>query len=270
LSVGGEADRMVEALHSGSDELVPLVKGLTTEQLTEPSAAAEWDLSQVLGHLGSGAVITQAVLESSLSGVPRAADANQAVWARWDAMSPQERADGFLAANAELLARYDGLDAATRESLRVDMGFLPAPVDLATAARFRLSEFALHSWDVRVALDPKATVHADAVPLLLGQIGFVLGWLAKPAPLGGRTVSLLVRLTDLDRSFGVTLGESSSIGDVPTEPDAVLTTPAEAWLRLAGGRLAPEHTPPGVEVTAGTAGTAAIDLDTLRAVFPGY
>lgn len=255
---------MVDALHSGADELVAVVKGLTAEQLTGPSAAAEWELSQVLSHLGSGAEITLAVLDSSLSGEPRAADANQTVWDRWNAMSPRERADGFLAANAELLARYDGLDAATRESLRIDMGFLPAPVDLATASRFRLSEFALHSWDVRVALDAEATVHADAVPLLLDQVGFMLGWLAKAGPLGGRTVSLLVRLTDLDRSFGVTLGESPSIGDAPAEPDAVLTTPTEAWLRLTSGRLAPEHTPPGVDVTG------AVDLDTLRAVFPGY
>ena len=37
--------------------------------------------------------------------------------------------------------------------MRIDLGFLPEPVDVATAARFRLSEFALHQWDVEVALN---------------------------------------------------------------------------------------------------------------------
>ena len=61
-----------------------------------------------------------------------------------------------------------------------------------------------------------------------------------------------------------TLGESVSLGDAPGEPDGVLTAPAEAWLRLATGRLAPQHTPAEVELTG------PVDLDTLRRVFPGF
>ena len=40
--------------------------------------------------------------------------------------------------------------------------------------------------------------------------------------------------------------------------------PAEAFIRLIAGRLAPEHTPHGVTVDG------AISLDDLRKVFPGY
>ncbi len=260
-----EADRVVQALHSGHDELAAVVSGLTDAQLTGPSAAAEWTVAQVLSHLGSGAQITLAGLEAALAGAANPGnEANQQIWACWNAMSPQEQAAGFLEADTALLARYDSLDAATRASLLIDLGFLPAPVDLASAARFRLNEFALHSWDVRVALDPAAVVHPDAPPLLLDLVGFMLGWLAKPAPLDGRTVTLRVDLTAPESSFGLVLGEPCSIGEVPTAPDAVLTAGSEAWLRLVGGRLAPQYTPASVSLTGD------LSLDTLRRVFPGF
>jgi uncharacterized protein (TIGR03083 family) len=261
-----DADRVIAALHSAADELDPIVRGLTPDQLTGPSAASEWDVSQVLSHLGSGAVISQATLDAALAGRPNPGlEANRVVWARWDAMSPQERADGYLEANAALLDRYDGLDDATRQDLRVDIGFLPAPVDLATAGRLRLNEVTLHSWDVRVALDPAATLRADAVPLLLEVEAFLFGWLAKPAELGGRDLAVAVTLPDLDQAFGLTFADgTAALGEVPAAPDATLTCPGEAWLRLVSGRLAPSRTPDGVAVTGD------LTLDELRRVFPGY
>jgi uncharacterized protein (TIGR03083 family) len=261
-----DADRVITELRAGADELDPVVRELSPERLTGPSAAAEWDVSRVLGHLGSGAVINLATLDAALAGRPGPGqEANRPIWARWDAMTPQERADGYLVANADLIARYDSLDATTRETLRIDLGFLPAPVDVAMAARLRLSEVALHSWDVRTALDPAATLRPQAAALLLDHVSFMLGWIAKPAALDGRTADLRVVLHDPERTFGLTLSEAGcGLTDAPTEPDGTLTAPAEAWIRLLSGRLAPEHTPPGVEMTG------QADLDTLRSVFPGY
>ena len=36
----------------------------------------------------------------------------------------------------------------------MQLGFLPAPIPLATALGMRLNEAALHGWDVRVGAEP--------------------------------------------------------------------------------------------------------------------
>lgn len=259
------ADSTIAALRSGHDELAALVKGLTLAEVSAPSGAEDWNLAAVLSHLGSGAVISLAGLDSALTGGgPRDPGFNRSVWDRWDAFAAQEQVNEYLVSNAALVERYESLDVHTRESLRIDMGFLPEPVDLATAAGFRLMEFALHSLDVRVGLDPNATVRAEAVPLLLPRISSMFGWLAKTGALAGRSVSMLVELHEPTSSFGLQLGEAPALVEAPASPDATLTASAEAWVRLATGRLSAAHTPTGVEVTGD------IDLDTLRAVFPGF
>ena len=258
------ADATIAALRSGHDDLAAIVAGLSDEQLTTQSVATEWDVSQVVSHLGSGAVIGLEALEASIEGrANRGMDYNKEVWARWDGMSPAQRQAEFPVANATLVERYEGLDDATRNDLRVDLGFLPQPIDVKTAGNFRLNEFALHSWDVRATFDPASTVRPEAVEPLLEQVAFLLGWVGKADRLG-RTATIAVTTTAPDRTFGLVVADAVSLTGAPDAADATLTLPAEAWLRLATGRLRPEHTP------AGAATTGSVDLDDLRRVFPGF
>jgi uncharacterized protein (TIGR03083 family) len=260
------ADTVIAELRSSYDSLAEQVSAFSDDDLAAPTGAADWDVSQVLSHLGSGAEISRATLQAALDGQPnRGSDFNQAVWDRWNAMSRRERADGFLAANQALLTLLESLDDETRDSLRIDMGFLPAPVDLATAVRLRLNEFTLHSWDVRAGFDEHATLPATAAAALLHGEPNMIGWIGKTDPLDGREAVVAVTTTDPGSVFALRLRAPVSVDfDVPEQPDGTLALPAEAWLRLVAGRLAPRHTPAGV-VTTGDA-----DLDLLRRVFPGY
>lgn len=260
------ADTNISALRTGHDRLAALVSRLGDADLAKPSGASEWDISQVLSHLGSGAEINLATVRAALDGKPNpGGDFNKSVWARWDAMSRRERADGFLQSNPALVELYESMDADTRANLRVDMGFLPAPVDVATTSRMRLSEFTLHSWDVQVGFDERATLAPEATGPLLERSGDLLGWTSKPEQLGGAHGVIRVTTTEPDSVFALRLGGQIAVDwDVPDQPDGTLDLPAEAWLRLVAGRLAPRYTPEGV----GTTGAA--DLDQLRRVFPGY
>ena len=262
----GIADTNIAALRTGHDRLAVLVSNLSDDDLSRPSGASEWDISQVLSHLGSGAEITRATVQAALDGRPNPGrDFNRTVWDRWNAMSRRERADGFRHVNTALTELYESMDANIRENLRIDIGFMPAPVDVATAARLRLSELTLHSWDVRVGFDEAASLAPEATGPLLDGTTDLLGWISKPERLNGKRAVIQVTTTEPDSVFVLRLGDQVSVDrDVVQQPDGTLTLPAEAWLRLVAGRLAPRHTPSGVSTTG------AADLDLLRRVFPGY
>ncbi|MGN9914507.1 maleylpyruvate isomerase family mycothiol-dependent enzyme [Phytohabitans sp. LJ34] len=260
------ADTVIAALRTGHDSLAAFTSGLSDDDLAGPSGAAEWDVSGVLSHLGSGAEIALAVLEAALAGRPSpGGDFNQSVWDRWNAMTRRERADGFLRSNDALTARFESLDARTREDLRIDFGFLPAPADVATAARMRLNEVALHSWDVRVGFDEHAAVAPEATAVLLHAAPETLAWASRPEVLDGHKAVLRVTTTEPTSVFALHLVAPISVDlTAPDSPDGEITLPAESWLRLVAGRLAPEHTPASV-TTSGAA-----DLDLLRRLFRGY
>ncbi|MGH3911906.1 MAG: maleylpyruvate isomerase N-terminal domain-containing protein [Pseudonocardiaceae bacterium] len=261
-----QADQTIAALRSGHDELAAVVSNMNPDDLARPSAASEWDISQVLSHLGSGAEIGLAALETALKGTAApAADFNQTVWARWDAMTSSEHAENFLRADETLVERYEGLDDTTRAQLRIDLGFLPEPVDVATSAALRLSEFTYHAWDIQVMSDPAAVLAPAAVPLLLAPLGMLIGFIGHSDALDGSQVTLAVQTTEPDRSFGLDLRDGVTLVDAPAQSAGVLHAPAETWLRLIAGRLAPQHTPSALRLTSD-----AITLDDLRRVFPGF
>jgi uncharacterized protein (TIGR03083 family) len=253
------ADQVIAALRSGHDDLSAYAAGLGEKDLSGPSGAAEWEVAQVLSHLGSGAEINLGNLRRAGAKPPEGF--NQSVWDRWNAMGPVEQRDGFLDADRRLVEAYEALSADERASRRVDVGFMPQPISIAEAARLRLNEFALHAWDVRAGVRPETTLAADAVPLLLESLPAMLGWIAKP---DGTRAVLAVELTDPAVSYGLALGDEVSLGERPDSPDGVLRLPAEAWLRLLVGRLGPRWTPRSVVIDG------PVGLDTLRRIFPGY
>lgn len=263
------ADRTISALRVNHDQLAALVGGFDEEDLTRQSGSSQWDVAQVLSHLGSGAEIGLAGLQAGIAGQETPGqDFNQLVWDRWNAMSAQEKAHGFLGANERLVVAYESLDATTRQDVRVKLSFLPFPADVALLSGMRLNEAALHGWDVRVAFDPDATLTVEEAAVTLeqfsGPLSFMLGFLAKPDVLDGTQTILRVETTDPDRVFGLVLGESVSLAEAPAGVGGVLRIPAEALLRLLAGRLDEAHTPDTVTITG-----SAVTLEQLRRVFPG-
>jgi uncharacterized protein (TIGR03083 family) len=261
------ADRTIDADDGTYQRLSSLVTTLTDEQLTQPSGASEWTVAQVLSHLGSGAEITLDTLRTAQAGVERPGDANQAVWDRYDAMSPREQADGYLQAARELDRALAELDPAQRDDLRVPMAFLPEPADVDLFTGMRLNEAVLHAWDVEVAFDPAATIPDDVAAVLveqyLGPLSFLLGFTAKPDRLSSRPVTLTVRTTGPDRTLGLSLGDRAQLSEDPGESDGELQLPAEALPRLLSGRLRASD-------DARIRVDGPVSLADLRQVFPGF
>jgi uncharacterized protein (TIGR03083 family) len=256
------ADRTIAALRSLHDDLGALVPTLSEAQLTGRSGSSEWHVAQVLSHLGSGAEIGLATNVAALAGEPGPEqDFNQSVWDRWNAMSPQEQASGFLTYDERLVQSFEALTSEQRENFGIKLGFMPAPLPVAAVAGMRLNEAALHGWDVRVALDPTAVV-ADETALVLadhfvGNLSFLLGFIGKADALAEPAV------VDV-HGFGLVIGDGVSFSPTAENATATFVGPLEAVVRLFGGRLTPDHTPDSVGVVGN------VSLDDLRRVFPGY
>ena len=259
------ARRTIAALRTGHDALASQVAAMTAEDLALVSGASEWDVAGVLSHLGSGAEIQLGTLRAQLGeSAQESGPANVEVWDRWNAMGAQDRADGFVRANEALVTAYESLDADQLRDVRIELGYLPAPIEIAELVGMRLGEQTLHGWDVRVAFDPKATLAAEALPILLGRAHVFLVYIAKAGAVAQRPASVAVSITDPDRELGLYIDDVVWLGDAPAAPAATLRLPAESWLRLMAGRLSADHTPGDVEATG------VPTLDDLRRVFPGY
>jgi uncharacterized protein (TIGR03083 family) len=251
---------LIGVLRNSHERLAGLVTPLTPDQLRAQSYDTEWTIAQVLSHLGSGAEIATLSLAAALGGRGQLDQgAFPAIWDAWNNRTPDMQAADSLTWDAEHVRRLEQLSDAELDSIELD--FFGRQLDAAGLVRLRLSEHAIHVWDVAVSIDPGATVAEDAILPALEQITQLLPFVAKPA---GDSFRVRLRSTAPDGDYLLDVEESVTLSDWAdgSDVDGEITLPAEALLRLFYGRLDPEHTP---EYSA-----EGIELDRLRAVFPGF
>ena len=218
----------------------------------------------MLSHLGSGSELTYARLAPAIAGEPVPDIDNQAVWDRWNAMSPEDQAAGFLEhARRARRGRSRGSTPSSARRSRVDLGFLPEPEPLETFVGMRLNETTAHAWDVRVGVRPRRPASSRPRP----------AWCSSTWPAGsafmldfaGPAAVLTEPATLALDGYGISFADAVSLtAGTPDDATATFNGPLEAAVRLLSGRLRPERTPDGVEVTGN------VTLDDLRQVFPGY
>jgi uncharacterized protein (TIGR03083 family) len=248
----------VRAVRASHDRLAGIVAGLDGDALRTQSYDTEWSVADVLSHLGSGAEIFSRYVDAGATGAdPPAPEEFKPIWEAWNARSPEDQAAQSVAANEALVTRVESLTPEQRAGFQVTM-FGRMPVDLAGVLGLRLSEHALHAWDIAVTLDPAARVAPDAVDLLVDRLPLMVGFTGKQAP---APVAVAVTTAGPQRAFtldtgGVTLAATGA-DDVTA---ASLTLPAEALLRLVYGRLDDEQDLRATGVT----------LRELQSVFPGF
>jgi len=253
-------DQTIAELRANHDRLAAFVAELTEVQLKAQSGAAQWSVADVLSHLGSGAEIQHHTVTRAVSGDSGDAPVNQEIWDRWNALPPVEQAAGFVASDERLVSLFESLTPEQRSSVQVDLGFLAAPVSLATPLGMRLNEQTLHGWDARVGVESNAGLSDEAADLVLqhytDSMSFMLGFIGK-----ADVVDQPVRLAVGDRVIAIDDSVRLEDGGGAT---ATYEGPLESVVRLMAGRLSPEHTPAAVSVTGN------VTLDELRHVFPGY
>jgi uncharacterized protein (TIGR03083 family) len=253
----------IAALRNSHDRLAGLVTPLIPNQLRGPSYCSDWNVAQVLSHLGSGAEIALLILPAALGEAEAPGpETFPAIWDVWNAKTPEEQVADGLISDEKYVESLEALSDA--ELSRISLELFGMHLDSVGLIRLRLGEHALHTWDVAVSVDPAATLDQDAVTLLIDNVPeFLAPRLGRP-PADAFRIRIVT--TDPARDYLLIAAEEISMPDWPGDgagAGSEARMPAEALLRLAYGRLDPEHTPAEVEAEAA-------DLDRLRLVFPGF
>jgi uncharacterized protein (TIGR03083 family) len=252
---------VLAALHASQSRLRNALDGMTAEQATAQSYDDDWTVADVASHLGSGAELFTVYLEAGLGdGQDPGTDGAQPVWDRWNAKEPLAQVQDTLEANDTFLSRIDALTDEERASWGIDL--FGARRDLRDFLVMRLSEHAIHTWDIEVAADPSLPIPADAAAHTVANVVPIAGWVGQKRD---DPIAVDVRTTDPELAFRLEIGPDA-VSVVPGGGDgeaaATLSLPTEAFVRLVYGRLDAEHTPASVDAQG-------VDLDVLRATFPG-
>ena len=252
----------LEQLHKGHDDAVSLARSLTADACERVSYCPDWTVAEVFSHLGSGAEIGLAILDSALRQQPGPDPAP--IWERWNALPPPAMVSEFIETNSRYLDALDRVAAIDDSALRLH--FHNVQIDFATHLVFRLTEQAIHTWDVRVAFQPEAEIDADAARVLVDTYPVsLMGGFTNPHVAGQiRPARILVHMVEPDRTMSIDVGENVEIHR-GTIKDAVYSArislpTAGAWVRLCTGRLDPAHTPGRVS------SVGRPDLDGVRAL----
>ncbi|MDA8298082.1 MAG: maleylpyruvate isomerase N-terminal domain-containing protein [Actinomycetota bacterium] len=234
-----DARAYIRALRNSHDDLSGLLdRWVDSALLQGPSYDRQWTIAQVLSHLGSGAEIFSLLVDTASEATdPPSHEALRERWAAWDAKAPQGQADDFVAADRHLIERLEGLTDAELAGLHLEM--FGRELDAAGLLHLRLSEHALHRWDVTVMYHDRAELLDDAVALLVDGLGDFALRVGKPLE---ESAELTVRTADPARVFGFTLGPQLAVTDAPARAAApVLELTAAELIRLVAGRLDPAH-----------------------------
>ena len=259
-----EARVWIAALRDSHDRLISILDSLSPDQLTGPSDCNDWTIAQVLSHLGSGAEIFSIFIEAGLGdGQAPGREIFPAIWDAWNAKDPVRQAEDFKGADTALVEQFESLDDKQLEDFKIAL--FGTEFDAVGVLGMRLSELALPSWDVAVVLDPLARLRQAATDLLIDKLEQRAGQLGKPV---GGPMRVHIKTSDPARTFTLEVGEEVSLvagseqaGGNGNQPHVQI--PAEAFIRLTAGRMDPDHTPANVKADG-------VDLDSVRAVFPGY
>ena len=233
--------------------------------LGSPSACSEWTIGRVVAHIGSGAEIAQAALATGVEGGSSQVDgdAMQSIWSAYDALDDAAATERAMAANQSLLDAFMGLTPAQLNDVRVP--FFTGPIPVSTFAAFRLSEHAVHTWDVEVVNEPAAELDVAVAGTIFNTVVMALvGRLATVAELPSSALEIL--LDSPERRLTLQLIDPVGLSEW-TEgdgTDTTLATTMPAFVRLVYGRLGPNQTPSSTSVTG------PVTIADLRSMFQGF
>jgi uncharacterized protein (TIGR03083 family) len=243
------------------EKLNTFLRGLDSGGWVEQSYCSDWQVYQVVSHIGSGSRIGQRRLDAWINGAePMTREDQQAVWALFDSLRPDQMLNEYLKAAGEYLVAEGSIaDEAGLTEVEGFRGKQP----LYVYQLGRLWELTSHSWDVYVARDRHATFPAAAVELLAPRLHMLNVPIDKERaqPLVENGVQF--KLAGTGATYTLELSDRPRLNEGGTGAGLVVEGPAEEICRFVSGR----HFVPGSKTELHAASGSSDDLAKLRRAF---
>ena len=208
-----DADR-AKVVHTEAKQLEQFLRALSPADWQRPSACDRWQVADVVAHL-SQMVLAERITRGLQGDLAPPQDAPRTGTLNEDALreSVAQRAIGFRERTGEhLLSAF----VASNDQLHQVLSRL-APQDWETLCQhpmgpepvrtwidMRITELAMHGWDIRSSFDPQTTLSAESIPALLHTIPRAVRRAFRPDA---------SRVTPVRYRFAVT-GPSSTTQDI--------------------------------------------------------
>ena len=260
---------VVGAIRREYEVLDRWLSALSPAQWQGPTYCTDWSVQKTVSHLGSGAEIHLLTVQDNVDGAaPVDQPVRERIWGHFDSLAPEPLYADFRDRNEAYLRYLEGLPGEKRgKTVKFFMGDQP----VAGYATYRLFELSLHSWDLRVALDPTARLLPTSVAplwtILEPNLSRRANADAKTA-LAGAVYGVEV-YGPVNQRFAIAVrnGAVEKLDAPPSVPAASLRLPAEAFERLFTGRLPLEQAAADGDAIVTGDRAAALRLNTL---FPGF
>lgn len=229
-----------------TDRLLTYLENLPEEDWKTPSACEGWTVRQVVNHLGTGVAFFKPMIASVIEGKeipPFSPEARQATADKFEAYSNQEIIKELGTEN-QAMAGY--FAKATAEQLNTLIPLFGGQMPLVFLSGLRLTEAAIHSWDIYSAENPDATLDAASAKLLLPNIFRMMPRFMRQTEIAELNAKYRFNLSDSHFSPVVVefvAGEATPRITTGAEAEGaaagalVVNMTEEQFLRLVWGRL---------------------------------
>ena len=243
---GDRVRERVETARTEAARLEQRLRGLTAEQLGQPSACDRWSVADVAAHLAFVAQFQTRMIGRGLQGddsMPEAArqqgpDAPPASeMIAQGAIGLRERlGDGLMDSfNERYEELFKLLDSMTPDDYEKPCWHPRGDTSVADFVDLVVNELALHGWDALSPVDSTYRIAGEAIPAGLDLCGNVLGRMARAEPRMLGPIRFGFELTD-----GGTMPDLV-VGGGRSGVNATLHSDGETLLLMVYGRLSMEN-----------------------------
>ena len=252
-------DAVVGALVGEWEALAELLSPLSEEEWLAPSPCPGWTVKDLAAHVTGTELTLEGQAAPALIDEVRAQDhvrndigAMNEAWV--DSFRSQPGTEVLAALKAVTARRAQALAAMSQDEFDADSWTPAGPGSYGRFMQIRVYDCWIHEQDMRAALNRPGQLSGPAAEQSLDEVARALGFIVgkKAGAPQGSSVEIEVTGPTARRLFVSVEGRATVVEHLAGEPTAKVKMPFDLFVPMASGRVPPDPTAAGVELSGDT------------------